>query len=500
MGEGEGSGAGDVGPGSPRARVGLVLAPVAFLALWIAPLPLDTGAHRLLAIFVAVIVLWVTEVLPIAATALLIAPAMILAGVCDAKTAFAPYADPLLFLFVGGFMIARSMTRHGLDRRLALGLVTAPIIRGLPARVRAAFMFAGVVLSMWISNTATTAILLPILIGLMGKQEEEGQKGALTGSLLAVAYACSIGGLGTPVGSPPNLIAMGFLRDAGFELTFFDWVKVGLPAALVMVLVTFLYFQRRFPPVPLLGQEAAQRPRGPLGVGETVTALSFGVAVVGWMTPGLLAAVASTFDFWIFHPMAAWAGEVAPVVKAALPGGAVAIVAASLLFLFREPGGKRVLPWHDAARIDWGIIMLFGGGISLGRQMFDTGLAEALSRGFVELTGVQDVWTLTALVTVFTIFFTETCSNTATSNMLSPLVIAVCAELGVSPMPPVLAVGLAASCAFMLPIATGPNAIVYGTGHVPQTTMMRAGFWLNITCAALIFALLRILCPIYGWG
>jgi len=474
----------DPQPGRSRTLAGAILAPTLFLLLWFAPLGLQAPAHRLAAIFAAVIVMWVTEVVPISVTALLIAPAMVVTGVTDAKSAFAPYADPLLFLFVGGFMIARSMTRHGLDRRLALSMVSMPGVRGAPARVRLAFMATGLVLSMWISNTATTAILLPILIGLLDRAQGPTHDDASgTGGILAVAYGSSIGGLGTPVGSPPNLIAMGFLRDAGYELSFFDWVKIGLPTAVLMLLATFLLFQRRFPPV---ASGVDHEPIAPAwSRGEKVTLLSFGLAVLGWMLPGILKALSVP-----------GAGE----ISKALPGGAVAILAASVLFFFRDPQRRsRVLPWSDAARIDWGIIMLFGGGISMGRQMFDTGLAEALSKLFVETTGVSELWTFTALVAVFTIFFTETCSNTATSNMLSPLVIAVASELGVSPFPPVLAVGLAASCAFMLPIATGPNAIAYGTGRVEQSTMIRTGFWLNLVAVVVILILLRLLCPLYGW-
>lgn len=477
----------EIGPGRPRLLAGAILAPLAFAALWVAPLPLDPAAHRLAAIFVAVIVLWVTEVIPIAVTALLIAPAMVAAGVADAEQAFAPYADPLLFLFVGGFMIARAMTRHGLDRRIALGLVSLPFIRGAPSRVRAAFMLAAAALSMWISNTATCAILVPILIGLLDAKREPVSDRAFTGSLLAVAYACSIGGLGTPVGSPPNLIAMRFLRDAGVSFSFFDWVKVAAPVVLVMGVATFYLFRWIAPPValPTEAQAAAQPPSARWSRGETTTAVAFGLAVVGWMLPGILKAAGA--------PGAA-------ALSAALPGGAVALLAAAVLFVVPDAGGgKRVLPWSDAARIDWGIIMLFGGGISLGRQMFETGLAQELAEGFVALTGVRELWTLTALVIVFTIFFTETTSNTATANMLAPLVIAVAVELGVSPVPPVLAVGLAASCAFMLPIATGPNAVVYGTGRVDTPSMIRAGFLLNVAAALLVFVLLRFLCPIYGW-
>lgn len=472
-----------------RGRVGAVLAPLSFLALWLLPLPLeDVRAHRLAAIFVAIVIMWVTEVVPIAVTALLIAPAMVVAGVTGAEAAFAPYADPLLFLFVGAFMIARSMTLHGLDRRLAMGIVALPGVGDRPALMRAAFMLAAVLLSMWISNTATMAILAPILIGLVDR--ENANPKSVSGAVLAVAYACSLGGLGTPVGSPPNLIAMGFLRrQGGFDMSFFDWVAIALPAALIMMVALYGLVAWLLPtsalPVPT-DRATATPPERRWSRGEITTAIAFGVAIAGWMVPGIL-------------KTAGVAGAAA--VNEALPGGAVALLAASILFMVPDIGnGRRVLPWAEAAQIDWGIIMLFGGGISLGTQLVETHLAEALARGFVGATGVTDLWTLTALATVFTIFFTETCSNTATSNIVSPIVIAIATELGISAVPPVLAVGLAASCAFMLPIATGPNAIAYGTGRVPMTHMMRAGLWLNLACAVLIFAVLRILCPLYGWS
>ncbi len=455
-------------------RLGLLLAPATFLTTWWAPLDLEPEAHRLAAIFGAVIVLWITEALPIAVTALLIAPAMIAAGVCDARTAFAPYADPLLFLFVGGFFIARAMSRHGLDRRIAASLVGAPWVAGRPARVRSAFMLAGVLLSMWISNTATTAILLPILIGTFS---ESTPPETAEGNVLSVAYACSIGGLGTLVGSPPNLITARLLTETGAEFGFVRWMAFGLPAALLLAGATYLVLARLAPPSKD-DTAVAITANGPWSRGERVTALAFGLAVTGWMVPGSLKAAGI--------PLGA-------TLSAALPGGAVALLAASVLFAFTDDEGERVLPWSDANGIDWGIIMLFGGGISLGTQMVDTGLAEAIGRGFVAATGIRSLWALTAAVTVFTIFFTEACSNTASANMIVPLVIGVAAELGVDPVPPAMAVGLAASCAFMLPIATGPNAIAYGSGFVRPGAMMRAGLVLNLMCATLIVTLVLLL-------
>jgi sodium-dependent dicarboxylate transporter 2/3/5 len=220
-----------------------------------------------------------------------------------------------------------------------------------------------------------------------------------------------------------------------------------------------------------------------------VTAFAFALAVCGWVIPGIWKATGS---------------ETGKAIATMLPPPAVAMLAAAPLFFLRanershEPR-EAVLPWSEARNVDWGIIMLFGGGISLGTQMLDTGLAEALGRGFIELTGVSDVWTLTAVAVLFTIFFTEVCSNTATSNMLIPLVIGITTELDISPVPPALAVGLSASCAFMMPIATGPNAIVYGTGRIALMDMVRMGLVLNLLCAVLIFAVVWVACPLFGW-
>ena len=462
-----------------RRQAAAFLIPISALVVWFAPLPLEQNAHRLAAIFVAVVIAWVTEILPIAVTALLIAPAMVATGVTDPKTAFAPYADPLLFLFVGGFFIARAMTRHQLDRRIAMRILSVGAVRGKPKRVRFAFMLAGGLLSMWISNTATTAILIPILIGGFAGADKEGQ----SGDVLAVAYACSIGGLGTLVGSPPNGITVRLL-DAlpEVEFGFVDWALFGLPTAAVCIALTFIWLLRVAPPSTVTEVEPVGRP---WSVGERVTALAFGLAVFGWMFPALWSATGS---------------EAGKAVYKALPGGAVAIIAASVLFMFVDEKRERVLPWADAAKIDWGIIILFGGGISLGKQMFETGLAHAISRGFVAATGIEGLWMLVAVVTVFTIFFTEVCSNTASANMLVPLAIAVAQELGVSPVLPAVAVGLAASCAFMLPIATGPNAIAYGTGRVQLPFMMRTGVWLNLLCAIGVFLVLRVCGLLYGTG
>ena len=463
-----------------RRKVGLVLTPALFLAAWFTPLGLDPRAQHLAAVFAAVIVAWVTEVLPISVTALLIAPAMIVTGVTGSRAAFAPYADPLIFLFIGGFFIARAMTRHGLDRRIAGALMQLRLVRGSPVRIRMAFMMSAVVLSMWISNTATAAILIPILIGTLPEKDD-----ANSGSVLAIAYAASMGGMGTLIGSPPNFITIRFLQEqTETEFDFVQWMGVGVPTALILVVIVGFVLQWLAPPQPV--ETSATLVASPWSRGERVTAFCFGLAVVGWTVPGIMRALGAPH---------------AEAVAKALPIGAVAILAAAPLFLIRdEDQATPVLPWHDAVRIDWGLILLFGGGLSLGAQMFETGLAAAISQWFLAVTGISSLWGLTAALIVFTVFFTEACSNTASSNMIVPLAIAAAVELGVSPVPPALAVGLAASCAFMLPIATGPNAVAYGTGVLELPQMMRIGFVLNIVAALTLLAVLYGLSIVYGWA
>ncbi|MFO0691946.1 MAG: SLC13 family permease [Polyangiales bacterium] len=475
-----------------RGRLGMALVPLAGLVTAVAPLGLPPKAHRVAAIFAAVIVAWVTEVVPIAVTSLLIPPALVIAGITTAPEAFAPFGDPLLFLFIGGFFLANAMSRHGLDRRLATGLLTLPFIAGRAPRTRAAFMLAASLVSMWISNSATTAILVPILLGTLAGHESHGpeERARLSGfaesGILAVAYASSLGGLGTLVGTPPNGITMRFLNEAGIRFGFVDWLKIGVPVSLVLSGIALAVVHLR---TGGLDRELVLAPArveaSAWNRGERVTLVAFLLAVAGWVLPDLLAAVGS---------------PVGEPLKKALPEGVVAVVASSLVFFLRDERGDRVLPWDEAVKIDWGLLLLFAGGISLGKQIFETGLAAHLGRAFVASAGISTVWELTAIVIVFSLVVTEVASNTACASMVLPLVLAVCGELHVSPIAPALGAGMAATCGFMLPIATGPNAIAYGTGRVKVGTMMRTGIVLDVLCCLALFVLLRLLCPLYGWS
>jgi sodium-dependent dicarboxylate transporter 2/3/5 len=470
--------------------LGAWLSPAIFLVLWFAPLPLETNAHRLAAIAAAVLVAWVTEVLPIAVTALLIAPALTFSGVTSAKQAFASYADPILFLFVGSFFAARAMSRHGLDRRIALGMTSLSFIRGLPARVRLAVIACAMLMSMWISNTGTTAILLPVLLGMLHATPSATATRApstfAAGSLIGLAHASTTGGLATLVGTPPNAITARILRGAGVEVGFLDWMKVGVPMMLALTALVWLVLRRVLPVDAGARVVVASERLGPMSRAELVTAASFSLAVLGWLVPDL-AKLAG----------ASWAADVAT----RLEPGAVAVAAAGLLFMVpTHKGGPRVLSWRDAVQIEWGLILLFGGGIALGEAMFSTGLAKVLGEGFIAITSVSSLWSLTFAMIVLAIVLTEICSNTAAANMLVPLAIGAAEQLGVSPIPPALAVGFGASSGFMLPVATGPNAIAYGTGLVSARQMIRVGIWLDALSALVIFVLLYLLCPLLGWS
>lgn len=474
--------------GALRARIGLFCAPLASLALWLFPLPVPDLAHRMASLLVGVVILWVTEALPIFFTAMLIAPLLVAFGITGPAQAFAPYADPLLFLFYASFFLAEAMSRHGLDKRLAHRLIFAPAIAGRPARMRLAIMAMGGLLSMWMSNTTSTAIALPILVGAASRlgADERG----LRGGLLGVAYACSVGGMGTPVGTPPNMITVRMLEKAGVQLGFLDWMKIGVPAFAITFVLSHVVTSRLYPAdraAPAQAADGGERADlRPWSRAERLTALVFGAMVVGWVLPELLSAFSLP------------GGAMALTL---LPASTAGLLAATLLFVLREaPGGAPLLPWNAARNADWGIIMLFGGGISLGTQMFDTGLAESIGRGFVSVAGQLDVWTLTAFAIPLTIVMSEVSSNTATANMLLPIVLGIAAELHVSPIPPALGVGLGATCGFMLPVATGPNALVYGTGKLRVVDMMRSGLVFDVACAIALWTLLRVLCPLYGWS
>ena len=484
-----------------RRKAGFFLAPVGFLlTLWWASSVLPAPAARLSAVLALMVIFWLTESIPLPVTALLGAVLNIVLGVADARTVLAPFADPIIFIFIGGFMLSRAMMRHRLDRRIALAVLSLPGVSKSPFRILGAMGLVTALVSMWVSNTATTAIFLPIALGVLGSlaggASLRGQTFA-TGMMLMLAYAASIGGIVTPVGSPPNLIALGQLEKlAGIEIGFLTWVLVMLPIFATMFVVLWLMLWFLHPGgrgLATQGENVTEflaKQRTALGgwtAGQFSTAAAFAVAVTLWLLPGVGQAVlGNKHEFVVF-------------LNRYFPESIVALLAACLLFFLPGKKGERALDWEEASKIDWGIILLFGGGISLGALMFSTGVAKSLGETAAGVFGADaGLWMLTGLAIAVAILLSETTSNTSSATMLCPVVIALADGMGVSPVAPTLGACLGASMGFMLPVSTPPNAIVYGSGLVPLPAMLRAGIIFDILGFLVIWGGLRILCPLLG--
>jgi len=472
-----------------RQRAGLFLAPLILLVLWFAPLPgLKEPAHRLLAILGAVVTLWVTESLPLPITALLGPTLCVLAGIGPAKEVFRGFADPIIFLFLGSFLIAEAMLHHGLNRRIAFQVLAFPFVGDSPARLLTAFAIITGTISMWVSNTATTAMMFPIAVAILaemarqqsastGREIHFTQLKFGTGLMLVTAFAASIGGLGTPVGTPPNLIGLGLIKQhLEIEVPFFQWMCFGVPLTVVLVAFLAFYLNRVCPAEPglltnsgdwLRGEKAKL---GALRRGEKNVLLAFGLTVLLWLAPGFLALALGQE-----HPAAEWMNRHFPEAIVALLGGLLLFV---LPVNFQR--GEFTLSWREAMRIDWGTILLFGGGLALGELMFSTGLARWLGEGLAHALQAHSALGLVMLFTAVAIVLSETTSNTASATMVVPVAIAVAQAAGVDPLPPAIAACLGASMGFMLPVSTPPNAIVYGSGCVPLLKMVKHGLVLDL--------------------
>jgi len=490
-GQGSDEGIDTVGIG--RRAVGFVLAPVIFAGVWLAPLDLPLPAHRLAAILALVVALWLSEALPMAITAFLGVALAVALGVAPAVEAFAPFADPLIFVFIGTFMLARAIFVHGLDRRFALAILDLPGVRGRPGRMLAAFALAGCLLSMWISNTATVAMLYPIALALLRVLEERHRQPAWAAALLlAASFSASVGGLATPVGTPPNLIGLGFVRrELAVDVPFFAWMLLGMPTSLLLLAVAVLGLRAEagvasgVPPLAA-SVHAARHELGPWTRGQVNAFLAFAVTVFLWVLPGAVALLAGQD-----HP---WYG----ILQRAVPEGVAALFGAILLFLL--PTDLRrlefTLSWSEAARIEWWIVFLYGGGIALGTLAFRTGLAEAIGRGLTASLGVESGLALLVLATALATLLSETTSNTASANMVVPVAIAVARAAGADPLLPAVGATLGASLGFMLPVSTPCNAIVYGSGRVPLATMARRGLVLDLVGIVVIVAVVATLGPL----
>lgn len=481
-----------------RRRAGAVLAPLVFVALLAMPMPSLSGpAHRLAAILATVVILWVSEVLPMPVTALLGAVAAVVMRVAPAKEVLAPFADPLIFLFIGAFILARAIFLHGLDRRFAYAVLALPWVGTRPSRILFAFGAVTAFMSAWISNTATTAMMFGIGMSILA-YFFEGKDTAgrvdpryATGLMLMTTFAASVGGLATPVGTPPNVIGLGFIRElVGVEIPFFRWMLIGVPMVAVLFVLMFAMLNAFCPAgvreLPGSRTMIAERRAalGPWTTGQRSAALAFALTVLLWVIPGLVAIVAGDTS-----PAYRWLSRTIPEGIAAL-GGAI------LLFMLPGDGGRRAITWPEAAKIDWGVVLLYGGGFALGVLSFETGLAESLGRGLTGMLPVSGELGLLAASVVIAVLMSETTSNTASANMVVPVVISIATAAGIDPLVPALGATFASSLGFMLPVSTPCNAIVYGSGYVPLSRMIRYGVLLDIAGIVVVITVVSLLAPL----
>ena len=473
-----------------RQAFGLIAGPAIAIAILLMPTALAPPAQRVGAVLALMIVFWMSEALPLAVTALLGPTLCVILGVATAQVAYAPFADPVIFLFIGSFILAEGMVVHRLDRRLAFTALASTWVGSSGLRLVVAYGGVTCFLSMWMSNTATTAMMFPLGLAVLSelgrerKGDREFQRYAMA-MMLVTSFAATIGGMGTPVGTPPNLIGVGHLRTtAGIDLSFTGWMIVGVPIMVATMASLVLWFLVPRSRAIRLGPETVHivaeelRKLGTMSVGERNVVFAFAATVMLWILPGVFSLAV---------------GEAHPATRrfmALFPESVAAVVGALLLLMIPISWRERrfTLSWAEASRIDWGIVLLFGGGLAMGRLSDSTGLSAALGQGIAARFPDAGVVGLTLVFTAIAVIMSETASNTAAANIIVPTAIAVSQAAGISPLEPALGATIGASLGFMMPISTPPNAIVYSSGYIPLGAMVRNGLVLDIVGYVIVVA------------
>ena len=475
-----------------RKMTGAVLGPLCAIVLWLMPIDgLSEQAHHLLAVMSLVAIWWITEPIAIPLTSLLGPTLCVILGIVPIKDAYEQFANPMIFLFMGGFLLAKGMMVNGLDKRIAYGIMSMKWVGDSPRRIFLAIGLACILCSGWVSNTATAAMMFPISLGLLeairemmaenGKTIDLKNYKYATGLMLMTAYACSIGGVMTPIGTPPNIIMIGFLQELAPqapEISFFQWMIWGTVAMILYFIIASVVLWRLFPAdVDHIkgAKEFIQNSVDSLGKwtrAQKNTMIAFSTAFVLWVAPSVLGIMydvdSDVMKFYDSH---------FPEAIAAMVGG---------LLLFFLPvnvkTGEMTMTWKDGIEgIEWGTLLLFGGGLAMGSMMYDTGLSAWIGNGLKEALGNNpSEWLFVGVFCVAALIMSELTSHTASTNLMAPIAIGAALSLGFSPIPVAIGIALASSLGFMMPVSTPPNAIVYASGYVPITKMIKSGFIIDL--------------------
>ncbi|MCB0676556.1 MAG: DASS family sodium-coupled anion symporter [Saprospiraceae bacterium] len=471
--------------------IGLVLGPALFLAtlLFFRPEGLSEEGRAVLACTLWVAVWWILEVMPIAVTALLPIILFPLTGALDLDTTTASFGHRYIFLYIGGFVLAIAIERWNLHRRIALNIIH---LIGTDVRfIILGFMVATAFLSMWISNTATSVMMLPIGMAIIRQlqdnpETEENERRIFGKALmLAIAYSASIGGIATLIGTPPNLVLAGIVQEIyGIEITFSKWIVIGLPISAVLLVACWIYLTR----VAFTFQQESF-PGGKAEIDRQLVALG----KISFEEKAVLLVFVATALAWISRSflLNKWVPELDDTI--------IAIIAGVLLFLLPAGRGqkRKLIKWKEAVELPWGVLLLFGGGLALAEGFKTSGLAGWIGEQLTLLEGVS-IGLLLLILVAGVNFLTEITSNLATTAMILPILAPLAAIIDVHPFVLMVGATLAASCAFMLPVATPPNAVVFGSGYLKIPDMVRTGFWLNVISIAVVSLVVYFLLP-YLW-
>ncbi|VVD81298.1 DASS family sodium-coupled anion symporter [Pandoraea anhela] len=417
-------------------------------------LPFDDKTNRGLALAVFIAVLWLSEAVHLTATALMVPVLAVMLGILDTPAALTSFAHPIVFLFFGGFALATAMRVQGLDRFLANKLLR--LAGGRMSRAALMLFIATAMLSMWVNNTSTTSMMLPLALGILSQLDASRDRKTVTFLLLGIAYSANIGGLGTVVGSVPNAMVASHLG-----IDFLTWAKFGVPlvALLLPLMIATTYVVLR----PRLDQTVSIDNEPMTWTGQRITAVAiFGVTVVSWI---------------FSQQISAWLGGVKQLDTL------IALLAAVLIATTGVASWKQI-----QAHTDWGVLLLFGGGLTLSIVLRDSGASVVMAQGVSSAFATSPTLVILLITAAFIVFLTELTSNTASAAILVPIFAAISVSLGMPEALLTMVIGIGASCAFMLPVATPPNAIVFGTGRVPQSAMIRAGVGINGVCILVITA------------
>jgi len=452
-------------------RLSLFVGPAAALALTLGMMAMGWAQQGAMAAGLTLLcaLWWIFEPIPIPATSMIPLGVFPLLGILDGKQVAQAYGDPLILLLMGGAMLSKAMEKSGAHRRLALLMVNFFGAQD-QRRLVFGFMVASAALSMWVSNTATTLMLLPVAYAVLESNNSTSKKLAVP-LFLGIAYASSIGGLGTPIGSPPNVVFLKIYAEAtGVNIGFGQWMLWALPVVLLMIPLAGLWMTRNLDRgEPLLLPEV-----GDWRTEEVRVLVLFALTALAWIT---LREPAGGWSGWLNVPSANYA--------------AVALTSVVLMFVLPNGSGGKLLDWESASSIHWGVLLLFAGGIAIAKAFAVTGISEAIGQSLSGVTRLSIIGII-VIVALSVTFLTEITSNTATTTLLMPILAAASLGAGFEPAILMLPAALSASCAFMLPVATAPNAIVFGTGKMTVEQMVREGFTLNLIGVTVITAVVYL--------